>query len=150
MATNATGKDQPDTGSLMTLLRRVRAFCEEKEAEIRDQAGLSEAQYAVLSELPGGGTIATGELCRRVGVSPSRGGRVIDELVRLGFLERSAGAGDRRVLLVALSARGRAVRGRIDRLVRRCDDVLRGKLSAADHARVVGGLQALVATIGGK
>ncbi|MBI5502925.1 MAG: MarR family transcriptional regulator [Deltaproteobacteria bacterium] len=147
MATNATGNEQAGTESLMTLVRRVRSFCEAKEGEIREQAGLSEAQYAVLSAMPAGEAVVTGELCRRVGVSPSRGGRVIDELVRLGFLQRAAGAGDRRVLLLTLSARGRVVRRRIERLVCRCDDVLRGKLSAADHALVVGGLRTLLATI---
>lgn len=134
----------------MTLVRRVRAFCEEKEAEIRDQAGLSEAQYAVLSEMPADEAIVTGELCRRVWVSPSRGGRVIDELVRLGFLRRTAGPGDRRVLLLTLSAQGKAVRRRIEQLICRCDDVFRGKLSAADHARVLGGLRTLVATFEGE
>ncbi|MBI5486358.1 MAG: MarR family transcriptional regulator [Deltaproteobacteria bacterium] len=149
MANDASSNEQVGADSLMTLVRRVRSFCEEKEGEIRDQAGLSEAQYAVLSAMPAGEAVVTGELCRRVGVSPSRGGRVIDELVRVGFLRRAGGPGDRRVLLLTLSARGRAVRRRIERLVCRCDDVLRGKLSATDHARVVGGLRTLVATIEG-
>jgi DNA-binding MarR family transcriptional regulator len=130
MANNAPGKDKHGTSSLMTLVRRVRVFCEEKESEIREQAGLSEAQYAVLSAMPPDEAVVTGELCRRVGVSPSRGGRVIDELVRLGFLQRTAGPEDRRVLVLTLSARGKTVRRRIERLICRCDDVFRGKLSA--------------------
>ena len=147
MATIAHSKDDLSPDSLMALIRRVRGFCELKEADIRNRTGLTEAQYSFLRVMPIGGPLRTGELCRLGGLSPSRGGRVIDEMVREGFLSRVEDPEDRRIQTLNLAQKGLAARRQILALITRCDEILWERLSAPDLEKVLGGLKALASVI---
>lgn len=131
----------------MALIRRVRLFCQAKEAEIRARTGLTEPQFTFLRLMPSTGMVRTGDLSRMAGLSPSRGGRVADEMVRLGHLDRVPDPDDRRVLALRLAPKGRATLRRIDDLVGRCDEVLWQRLPAPDLDNVVEALKVLVRTI---
>ena len=90
------------------------------------------------------------EVARNIGLSQAAAGRTVDQLVRLGIVERHESAEDRRVKLVSLSPRGfdiadqhveqkhRALRRFTDRLpARDCErltDALRPIL-AGEHLR---------------
>ena len=50
--------------------------------------------------------VPIGEVARRLGLSQAAAGRTVDQLVRLGIVERQESADDRRVKLVSLSPRG--------------------------------------------
>jgi DNA-binding MarR family transcriptional regulator len=147
MATNAYRNQDLSPDSLMSLIRRVRTFCEQKETEIRGQTGLSEPQYSCLRQVPPDEPVLTGDLSRRAGLSPSRGGRVVEELVQAGFLKRQPAPDDRRAQFLVLTASGKAVRRRIDRLVCRCDEILWQRLPAQDLERALDGLKVLVEVI---
>ena len=58
--------------------------------------------------------LGAGALSRRMGLSASRGSRVIDGLVRRGLLLRRVDDEDRRAALVTLSAKGRNVKQGMD------------------------------------
>jgi DNA-binding MarR family transcriptional regulator len=97
-----------------------------------------------------GRPLAINEVASSIGLSVAAAGRTVDQLVRLGVLERHESPDDRRVKLVAVTARGfdvvdtqmehkrRALRVVADRLhpdhAERLDEVL-GQILASDALR---------------
>lgn len=83
------------------------------------------------------GSVLTGKLAAELGISASAVTQLTDRLIRKGLIERHAAAGDRRSVLVALSAKGkRLVDGFRQRRTRFFTEAL-AQLSEAEHGRVV-------------
>jgi DNA-binding MarR family transcriptional regulator len=78
------------------------------KANIKDRFGLNQTQFNLLSQLdraPDG--IRMGEIARRTVVTGSNVTAVIDDLVRRGLVSREAAEGDRRAIVIKLTAKGR-------------------------------------------
>ena len=127
----------------MTGLAQLRACCERMESQIQEQSGLSEAQCGVLFCMPDVEAITTGELCVEAGLSPSRGGRIVEELVQLGLVERQTGGRDRRIANLVLSGHGRKIKGRLDSLLQACERDVASRLSSSELEIVRSGLALL-------
>jgi MarR family 2-MHQ and catechol resistance regulon transcriptional repressor len=69
--------------------------------------GLTEAQFGALECLGHLGPMTIGELCRKQLVSGGNMTVVVDNLGKLGFVERMRSEDDRRVILVRLTAKGK-------------------------------------------
>lgn len=130
--------------SLMQLISGVKQQCQALEGQICERAQLSRAEYACLCALPLRDELGAGELAQGMGLSPSRGSRVVEQLVRRGLLLRAVSDSDRRASRLRLSAKGRALRRRIDALRRACEQRLRQRLSERDLAQVERGLALLL------
>jgi DNA-binding MarR family transcriptional regulator len=135
-----THKQQP----VMELIIRLKHCCEERESGIVRRAGLTPAEYACLRALPGDGKVAAGLVATRMRLSPSRGSRVVDALVRRGLVLRTTSTRDRRSIDLSLSNGGRAVRRTIDAALTSCDRQIRSRLKATELARAAGGLRLLL------
>lgn len=121
-------------GLLVGLMRRrslrdpLAASCAELD--------LSAPQVHVLLALGHEGSLAMGDLARRVAVTEKTITGLVDRLERDGLVERRRDGADRRVIQVAPTARGAALAGRLDdevlqaltRLLRRLDAADRGDL----------------------
>jgi DNA-binding MarR family transcriptional regulator len=70
--------------------------------------GLSLPQYHLLEPLRDGGEVTVGELADSAGVSPPTASRMLDALARADRITRRQSDADRRVVLVSLTAAGRA------------------------------------------
>jgi len=85
--------------------------------------GVSWSTYVLLFHLIGGGPMRTKELAETVGVDPSTASRQVDELVRLGHVERHADPDDGRAIVLAATEKGRETHRRMreqrDRLTAR-------------------------------
>jgi DNA-binding MarR family transcriptional regulator len=93
--------------SLMRLLFTLRPALDE---DLQRSCGLSSTEYSVLmhlSESPDR-QLRMSDLADRTNLSPSRISRVIDEMARLGLVERRPGAGDGRNTYAALTRAGLA------------------------------------------
>jgi DNA-binding MarR family transcriptional regulator len=135
------------TRPLLDSLTRLRACCETIELGVRTEAELTEAQSTLLAGMPETGEITTGELCTKVGYSPSRGGRVIEELVTRGLIHRRQDAGDRRVSQVSLSPGGRHLQDRLTTLLQACERDVLSELDPAQLDTVQTGLALLDAAL---
>jgi DNA-binding MarR family transcriptional regulator len=71
-------------------------------------------QYRILSRVGAGHTSLT-ELCRLAHRGPSTMSESVDKLVRQGFLTRGTTATNRRMMRLALTAKGRTARDAADR-----------------------------------
>jgi DNA-binding MarR family transcriptional regulator len=83
-------------------------------------AGLSGARLSALSVVAYGGAVTVGDLARRERVAAPTISRIVQALVQDGLVVREARAGDRRVVELAVTARGRRVmeQGRARRILR--------------------------------
>jgi DNA-binding MarR family transcriptional regulator len=145
MANFAKDKENPGlAASLLHLVARLRRCCDQMEQQIRQQAELSEAQCTLLQAAPVDEPISTGDLCRRVDLSPSRGGRVIDELVQQGFFVRTPNPTDRRITMLALTAEGCRLKQQIMALMTTCEVTILQKLSTEELTTVQTGLATLL------
>lgn len=84
--------EEPDLGALVA---RVLPRLAELEGPILQSAGLSMWEYAIVTELAGGGVVSQAELARRVRRDPTRLGRHLDELETRQLIMRAPGADKR-------------------------------------------------------
>ena len=92
------------TESLDHFFRSVRRA--RGRAAQADAGGLSLAQFQLLEPLGAGDALPVGALAEEAGVAPPTATKMLDGLVRPGFVVRSAADHDRRVVLIALTAAG--------------------------------------------
>jgi MarR family 2-MHQ and catechol resistance regulon transcriptional repressor len=90
------------------LARAFTTFGKRSSENIRT-FGLTDAQFGALECLGHLGPMTIGELCRKQLVSGGNMTVVVDNLGKLGLVERVHGKEDRRVILVRLTAKGKAL-----------------------------------------
>ena len=92
----------------MRLLACAHAAEQRVKARIKDEFGINQTQFNLLSQLdrsPGG--IRMGELSRRTIVTGSNLTAVVDDLTRRGLVDRAPAPDDRRVIVIRLTPAGR-------------------------------------------
>jgi DNA-binding MarR family transcriptional regulator len=123
----------------------VRGFAAARSPELRSELGsVTVHQLEVLHGLAAG-DVTMSQLARRLDISESAATDVADRLVRQGFAERQADLRDRRVVVLALSAEGRRIIGRIERQRRKMAESILGALSDAQLGELLGLIEVMVA-----
>jgi DNA-binding MarR family transcriptional regulator len=87
-----------------TFFRSVRRA--RSRAANAEQGGLSLPQYHLLEPLAAEGALPVGVLAEEAGVAAPTATKMVDGLVRGGFVRRSTAPHDRRVVLVTLTGEG--------------------------------------------
>ena len=85
------------------------------------------------------------EIARRLGYSQAAAGRNVDQLVRLGVVERRESTDDRRVKLVSLSPRGFEIADQHIEHKRQAIRAVAERLPAADRDRLTAALRPILA-----
>jgi DNA-binding MarR family transcriptional regulator len=94
-------------GCLEEFLRRIFSLAEADATDLLVDLYVSLSQARTMFILAHvGDPVPISEVARRLGLSQAAAGRNVDQLVKLGILERHESAADRRVKLVSLSPRG--------------------------------------------
>jgi DNA-binding MarR family transcriptional regulator len=81
--------------------------------ELAADEGLSHPQAMLLLFLLDNGTVNMGDISRFMGTTHGVATRLMDRLVQKGMVTRERHSGDRRVVLVDLTPRGKGLAGRI-------------------------------------
>jgi DNA-binding MarR family transcriptional regulator len=87
----------------LNAVRRLRGRDTQRPGE------LSFAQYHLLFGLHERSPLSSGELAARAELTPATVTQMLDPLEAMGLVERSRSTSDRRIVMCALTARGRAV-----------------------------------------
>jgi DNA-binding MarR family transcriptional regulator len=85
----------------MAAVRRLRG------RETHTPGRLSNAQYGLLFSLAGGGKLSARELAQAADLAPATVAQMLEALEEAGLVERLRSEEDRRIVLTALTARGR-------------------------------------------
>ena len=91
---------------LGNLTFNLLARCQEKEAHLAEQHNLLEAELKCLRLIGPEESLNNQDIAERMDLSPSRLTRIIDGLVRKGYIDREIDKEDRRNMKISLSNKG--------------------------------------------
>jgi len=117
---------------LIDLIIELKKGCMEDEEQIRTLCNVSLAEYKAVMEIDTTERITCNVLSKKMGLSPSRGSRIIDGLVRKKYLIRMTNSEDRRSFVLSLSPKGTKIKEQIERERNNCEKRIREKLSAKE------------------
>jgi DNA-binding MarR family transcriptional regulator len=131
-----TGSVPPDGSALLALQRATHATLQSLAAELVD-LDLTPSETNALANLADGRGRTVSELGAAIGTKPTTLTGVLDRLERRGHISRGTIAGDRRSVLIELTATGRAsadvITRRIEELEQRALAHLGADTVAAFH-----------------
>jgi DNA-binding MarR family transcriptional regulator len=128
---------------LFELIMLIRKRCLATEEKIRDEFGLSAAEFGGLLVIEPGDRILCHDFSARMGLSPSRGSRVIDRLIKKGYLRAEAVPNDRRCSLLLLMRKGVNLKKKIEIRMDECEQRILSSLSSRQGRQLVDSLKSL-------
>lgn len=107
--------------SIIDLIIELKKGCMEDEEHIRTICNISFAEYKGIMGIDIEERMTCSALAKKMGLSLSRGSRIIDNLVRKGYLLRMVNPADRRSFVVSLSFKGAKIRKQIKQERNNCE-----------------------------
>jgi len=138
---NSIEVDDEMEKSLVDLIIELKKGCMEDEEQIRTLCKVSLAEYKGIIVIDEGEKITCNILSKKMGLSPSRVSRIIDNLVKKDYLIRVVNPGDRRSFVVSLSSKGAKIRRQIEQERNNCERRIRKKLSVRQVELIKEGLE---------
>jgi len=138
---NSTEVDNKMEKNLVDLILELKKGCMEDENQIRTLCNISLAEYKAILEIETTERITCNVLSEKMGLSVSRGSRIIDSLVRKVYLLRMENPEDRRSFVLSLSSKGIKIRKQIEQEKNNCEYRLRKNLSAREIELIKEGLE---------
>jgi len=138
---NSAEVDNKMEKKLVDLIIELKKDCMIDEEQIRTLCNVSLAEYKAVMEIKATERITCNVLSKKMGLSPSRGSRIIDGLVRKGYLLRVTNPEDRRSFVLSLSSKGVKIKDDIKRERNNCEKRIREKLSTKEFDLIKEGLE---------
>ena len=138
---NGTEVDNKMEKNLVDLIIELKKGCMEDEKQIRTLCNVSLAEYKAVLEINITERITCNVLSEKMGLSVSRGSRIIDGLVRKGYLLRMENPEDRRSFVLSLSSKGAEIKKQIEQERNNCEYRLRKNLSVREVELIKEGLE---------
>ena len=123
---------RPQNSNVAFLLAQVGAHAADKFGERLEPLKLTPAHAGILRVIHHSEGISQQALAKHLGMFPSRVVFVLDELQRLGLVERRASAKDRRTYALHLTAGGKAKLEAIGRIAREHQEALCAALNPGE------------------
>jgi DNA-binding MarR family transcriptional regulator len=130
------------------LLGRAAARGHRLVADALAAEGVRMMHHAVLASVAELGPVSQAALSRTLGVDPKEMVAVVQDLDRDGLVERRPDPADRRKQAIEISARGRDLLARTERLGAAANDELTAALTAEERAQLVALLGRLIRPAG--
>ena len=106
---------------IMGMVYEMKKKCGQVDQRLMDDLNISQSELQFFSALDDCQGISSPELAKNMGLSLSRISRVVDKLVVNGYLDRNTDATDRRAITLCLTTKGKALRGKIDKVRNECE-----------------------------
>lgn len=144
---DACGDEQP-AGRIGHALFRVSRAHRAAAGRLLREIGLYPGQEVMLGRLADHGDTRQSRLVLELGIDPSTVTKMLQRLERTGLVERRPDPGDRRVSVVAITAKGRDLLDRIEDCWRRLDEITCAGFDDADRDRLAAVLARLEHNLG--
>ncbi len=99
---------------LGNLIFEILPICQRKETELADDHGLLPAEFKCLRLMGSEGSLNNKDIAKRMNLSASRITRIMDGLVKKGYMQREIDKGDRRNMKISLSRRGKNLTNKLN------------------------------------
>ncbi|NNG27840.1 MAG: MarR family transcriptional regulator [Ignavibacteriaceae bacterium] len=100
---------------LADLTFSLLARCQEKETWLAEEHGLSHSEFKCLRPFNVDEIVNNKKIAANMNLSPSRLTRIIDGLVKKGYMNREIDPNDRRNMKVYLTTRGKALTNKLNK-----------------------------------
>lgn len=117
---------------IIDLIIGIKGKCLEKEESIRQEFNLSPAEYRGILAMMPGQPCNCNALSKNMGLSVSRGSRVVEKLIKNKYLEQEISKEDRRNVILKLAPKGTRVRRKIETVLNECEQTIQKKLSVSE------------------
>jgi len=118
--------------NVINMIFDLKFSCLAKEEKILKKLKLSPAEYrAILSIVPGS-EVPCSILSKKMGLSVSRGSRVINKLINNSYLSELKCKADHRVINVSLTQKGIKVQRKIHNLLEDCEQEILKNMSSPE------------------
>lgn len=111
------------------MVYQLKAGCIAGELQVMEETGLSPAEYNGIAAINPGESISGSEVSQKMNLSPSRASRVIDKMVKNGYLVRENNSIDRRKCTISLAPKGMEIKKKVDDIRSLCDNRIREQLT---------------------
>ena len=138
---NGTKVDNKMEEKLIDLIIELKKGYMEDEKQIRTLCNVSLAEYQGIMKINTTERITCNILSEKMGLSISRGSRIIDSLVRKGYLLRTENPEDRRSFVLSLSSKGTEIKKQIEQERNNCEYRIRKNLSIREVKLIKEGLE---------
>jgi DNA-binding MarR family transcriptional regulator len=123
---------------------QLKKKCLIEEGLIGKEVGLLPSEIHCVEALSGGENISGHHLSERMGLSPSRGSRVIDGLIDKGLLVRNVDPEDRRYNLISLTEKGESVRENVEKAKKICEQKITSQMDKNQIELLKNGLKSII------
>jgi len=127
--------------SLVDLIIELKKGCMNDEEQIRTLCNISLAEYKGIMVADENMQITCSILSQKMGLSLSRGSRIIENLVKKGYLVRMINPYDRRSFVVSLSSDGVKLKTQINQERINCEKRIIKRLTSKEVELVKNGLE---------
>ena len=138
---NGTKVDNKMEEKLIDLIIELKKGYMEDEKQIRTLCNVSLAEYQGIMKINTTERITCNILSEKMGLSISRGSRIIDSLVRKGYLLRMENPEDRRSFVLSLSSKGTEIKKQIEQERNNFEYRIRKNLSVREVKLIKEGLE---------
>ncbi len=123
---------------------QLKKKCLMEEAAIGKEVGLSPSEIHCIESVLPGESLNGNTLSERMGLSPSRGSRVIDHLISKGLLLRMEDPDDRRTNVISVTEKGADFRQRLEHAKRSCENKIISNMESGQIEQIKQVLKVLV------
>jgi len=132
---------------LGNLIFEILPICQRKETELADEHGLLQAEFKCLRLMGSDGSLNNKDLAKRMNLSASRITRIMDGLVKKGYMQREIDKGDRRYMEISLSRRGKNLTNKLnDALIEIHKEILQN-IDTSQHKSLITNMEHLHSAI---
>lgn len=126
--------------NVIEVIFTLKTKCCSQEEKIREELNVSPAEFKGLMSLEPGMIVPCKILAQKMGLSVSRGSRVIEKLMNSGFLEEVKTSGDRRVMNVTLAKKGINTQKKILKIFQECEQKILKNFSKPELESLISSL----------
>ena len=125
----------------------LKNSCLENDEIIRKELNLSPAEMNGLLRLEKNECLNCQALSKKLGLSVSRGSRVINKLIEKGYFEESKEESDKRCSKIKLSDTGIKIKSKLNDLIDQCEKKIISKMKKSEIKNVKDTLEKLISII---
>ncbi len=129
---------------LIEVIYTLAEKCSQHRNRHLKELGLSKAEFRGLMRINEKQKITCREFSERMGLSLSRGSRIVDKLYQRNYILRAGSSSDRRCKMIQLTEKGKKVRGKIAEEMNKCEQKLISEMSDAELKQLKKDLKALI------
>ena len=132
------------TTSIMDLVFQLRNKCALKTEEFQEKMRILPSEYSALLCIGSEDSLSLARFSKAVGLSASRGSRVVDSMIKKRLIRRKTGTADRRQVFIELTGKGRETKIKVGNLMQSCENRIIQQLDIDERAMLEAALKKLI------